>query len=74
MEASDLKGSGLPLHAGLWGLARCLRLESPGSLAGCVDLGPLKKPSPKDILARPGTSGGFGRLRGAVAREENGAH
>ena len=49
-----LKGQGLPLHAGLWGLARCLRLESPGSVAGCVDLGPLEKPKPKDIVSRLG--------------------
>ncbi|CAE7941878.1 ppsD, partial [Symbiodinium necroappetens] len=52
LEASVLKGQGLPLHAGLWGLARCLRLESPGSVAGCVDLGPLEKPKPKDIVSR----------------------
>ena len=42
-EAAVLKGQAVPLHAGLWGLARCLRLESPGSVAGCVDLGPLEK-------------------------------
>ena len=42
------------MHAGLWGLARCLRLESPGSVAGCVDLGPLEKPKPKDIVSRLG--------------------
>jgi hypothetical protein len=27
-EASALKGQDVPLHAGLWGLARCLRLEA----------------------------------------------
>ena len=34
-----LEGEQVPLHAGLWGLARCLRLEMPGKVCGCVDVG-----------------------------------
>eukprot|EP00438_Fugacium_kawagutii_P024267 Skav222463 [mRNA] locus=scaffold5414:30010:47306:- [translate_table: standard] len=38
-DAAALKGQAVPLHAGLWGLARCLRLEVPNAVCGCVDLG-----------------------------------
>ncbi|CAL1148755.1 unnamed protein product [Cladocopium goreaui] len=47
-EASALKGQDVPLHAGLWGLARCLRLEVPNAVCGCVDLG---SDMPKDAPA-----------------------
>ncbi|CAE7693563.1 pikAII [Symbiodinium sp. CCMP2592] len=51
MDARSLKGEAIPWHAGLWGLARCFRLESPGSFAGCVDLGVNCKGS-GDVIAR----------------------
>ncbi|CAK9055131.1 unnamed protein product [Durusdinium trenchii] len=47
VRAEELKGQAVPLFAGLWGLARCLRLEVPNAVCGCVDLGPL----PKDVKA-----------------------
>ena len=45
-----LKDEAVPLHAGLWGLARCLRLEMPGAVCGCVDLGSKAT----DVLKRQG--------------------
>ena len=51
-DARSLKGEAIPWHAGLWGLARCFRLESPGSFAGCVDLG-VNCNGSEDIIARP---------------------
>ncbi|CAE7874991.1 eryA [Symbiodinium necroappetens] len=50
-DARSLKGEAIPWHAGLWGLARCFRLESPGSFAGCVDLG-VNCNGSEDIIAR----------------------
>ena len=72
MEAKELKGQAVPLHAGLWGLARCLRLESPGSMAGCVDLGPMDgKASPQEIMTRPEAE--TGQKHVGVGKSERGS-
>jgi len=39
----DLRGAEIPRHAGLWGVARCLRLERPGLTVGCLDIGAREK-------------------------------
>ncbi|CAJ1437568.1 unnamed protein product, partial [Effrenium voratum] len=40
----ETKGQGVPDHSGLWGFARALRMEYPGSLKlNCVDLDPSKE-------------------------------
>eukprot|EP00930_Biecheleria_cincta_P106003 TRINITY_DN9919_c0_g1_i1.p1 TRINITY_DN9919_c0_g1~~TRINITY_DN9919_c0_g1_i1.p1 ORF type:complete len:1128 (+),score=242.49 TRINITY_DN9919_c0_g1_i1:258-3386(+) len=39
-QADDLARSGVPYHAGLWGLARCARREQRQPLViGCIDVG-----------------------------------
>eukprot|EP00445_Apocalathium_hangoei_P064943 CAMPEP_0204108020 /NCGR_PEP_ID=MMETSP0361-20130328/472_1 /ASSEMBLY_ACC=CAM_ASM_000343 /TAXON_ID=268821 /ORGANISM="Scrippsiella Hangoei, Strain SHTV-5" /LENGTH=306 /DNA_ID=CAMNT_0051057583 /DNA_START=11 /DNA_END=928 /DNA_ORIENTATION=+ len=48
----DYVGPGVPLHAGLWGLARCLRLQHPGLRIGCLDLGAWEGPMPAEAIAR----------------------
>ncbi|CAJ1367639.1 unnamed protein product [Effrenium voratum] len=53
-----MRGHPLPWHSGLWGLARCLRLEVPTSVCGCIDLGLCKD---EEVMPR---------LRGATAAPE----
>ncbi|CAK0879996.1 unnamed protein product [Prorocentrum cordatum] len=38
-DVADLSGAPVPMHAGVWGMSRCLRLEHPDALAGCIELG-----------------------------------
>ena len=52
---------GLPDHAGLWGFARAVRMEYPGTLRiRCVDLDPSKA---RESMESPWFCGRFGRFQ-----------